>query len=405
MKPVNATPSTPSRRRAVLRAALVLSCAVALAGCGTIRGWFSGGDDETSATDPRPLQDFTARVEVNRIWNTGVGKGERRIGARQGPAVANGRVYAAGVSHGVRALDLQSGSELWRHESDLRLAGTPGVGDGLVVVGGLEGDVLALDADTGAERWSAKVGNEVLAAPAIGQGMVVVRSNDGRVTAFDAASGEQRWFWVQELPTLTVRGNDAPTLGPGYVFIGNDDGSVQALSLADGQPVWEQQVGYPDGRTELERMSDIDGSPVLDDVILFASSYRGQTMAIEAPSGRPLWAVEFGGPGRLGNARDRLVVVNRTGSVSALHKQTGSILWQQEALARRNLSPAAIQGNYAVVGDFEGWLHWLDLDDGQLAARARAAGRDAIKGTPVVADGVLVVQTVGGDLSAFRLQQ
>src|SRR5690606_16537763 len=186
MKPVNATPSTPSRRRAVLRAALVLSCAVALAGCGTIRGWFSGGDDETSATDPRPLQDFTARVEVNRIWNTSVGKGERRIGARQGPAVANGRVYAAGVSHGVRA-------------PDLRLAGTPGVGDGLVVVGGLEGDVLALDADTGAERWSAKVGNEVLAAPAIGQGMVVVRSNDGRVTAFDAASGEQRWFWVQEL--------------------------------------------------------------------------------------------------------------------------------------------------------------------------------------------------------------
>src|SRR5690606_6651777 len=216
-------------------------------------------------------------------------------------------------SHGVRALDLQTGNEIWRHASDLRLAGTPGVGEGLVVVGGLEGDVLALDAQTGEERWSAKLGNEVIAAPAIGQGAVVVRSNDGRVTAFDAASGQERWFWVQELPTLTVRGNDAPTLGPGYVFVGNDDGSVQALSLADGQPVWEQQVGYPDGRTELERMSDIDGSPVLDDIILFASSYRGQTMAIEAPSGRPLWASEYGGPGRLAMASDRLVVTDRHG--------------------------------------------------------------------------------------------
>ncbi len=388
-----------------MRAALVLTCAVALAGCGTIRGWFSGSDDESASTEPRPLQDITPSVEVSRIWNTGVGKGERAIGARQGPAVANGRVYAAGVTHGVRALDLQTGSELWHYPSDLELAGSPGVGEGLVVVGGLEGDVVALEADTGAERWTAKVGNEVLAAPAIGQGVAIVRSNDGRVTAFDAASGEQRWFWVQEMPTLTVRGNDAPTLGPGIVFVGNDDGSVQALSLADGQPMWEQQVGYPDGRTELERMSDIDGSPVLDDIILFASSYRGQTMAIEAPSGRPLWASENGGAGRLGVASDRLVIADRLGTVRALHKQTGSTLWEQDALARRNLSSAAIQGSYAVLGDFEGWLHWLDLDDGQIAARARAAGRDAIKGTPVVVDGVLVVQTVGGDISAFRLQQ
>ena len=405
MKPENATRSFLPPQGVLLRAAVMLCCALALASCSTVKGWFGGDDEEVSATDPMPLREFTPSVEVSRIWSAGVGKGERRIGARQGPAVANGRVYAAGVSHGVRALDLQTGNEIWRHASDLRLAGTPGVGEGLVVVGGLEGDVLALDAQTGEERWSAKLGNEVIAAPAIGQGAVVVRSNDGRVTAFDAASGQERWFWVQELPTLTVRGNDAPTLGPGYVFVGNDDGSVQALSLADGQPVWEQQVGYPDGRTELERMSDIDGSPVLDDIILFASSYRGQTMAIEAPSGRPLWASEYGGPGRLAMASDRLVVTDRHGNVLALHKQTGSTLWQQDGLARRNLSSAAIHGNHAVVGDFEGWLHWLDLDDGSFAARARAAGRDAIKGTPVVADGVLVVQTVGGELSAFRLQQ
>src|SRR5690606_39297696 len=132
-------------------------------------------------------------------------------------------------------------------------------------------------------------------------------------TAYDAANGEQRWFWVQEMPTLTVRGSDAPTLGPGVVFIGNDDGSVQALSLADGQPLWEQQVGYPDGRTELERMSDIDGSPVLDNTVLYASSYRGQTMAIEAPTGRPLWGREQGGPGRLGDGFDRLVSAERAG--------------------------------------------------------------------------------------------
>src|SRR5699024_3977867 len=162
--------------------------------------------------------------------------------------------------------------------------------------------------------------------------------------AFDIATGEQRWFWTQELPTLTVRGGDAPALGPGYVFIGNDDGAVMALVLADGQPIWAQQggqphrrtelermadidggpvLGQPDGRTELGRMAHIDGSPVLDKVTLFASSYRGQTMAIEAPSGRPLWASDRGGPGRLGSAFDRLVIADREGTVWALDKASG----------------------------------------------------------------------------------
>src|SRR5690606_28352903 len=127
-----------------LRGAVVLSCAMALAGCSTVRGWFSSDDGEPGVTEPMPLQDFTETATATRIWSASVGKGERRIGSRQGPAVADGRVYAAGMSNGVRALDLQTGNELWHTQSDLRLAGSPGVGDGLVVVGSLDGDVLAL---------------------------------------------------------------------------------------------------------------------------------------------------------------------------------------------------------------------------------------------------------------------
>ncbi len=405
MKPVNTMRPTISRKSMLLRGAVVLSCALAMSGCSTVRGWFSSDDGEPGVTEPMPLQDFTETATATRIWSASVGKGERRTGTRQGPAVADGRVYAAGMSHGVRALDLQTGNELWHAQSDLRLAGSPGAGDGLVVVGSLDGEVLALDANTGAERWTAQLGNEVLAAPVIGQGAVLVHSNDGRVTSFDAATGERNWFWNRELPALSVRGAAAPTLGPGYVFVGNADGTVIALELASGQPVWEQQVGYPDGRTELERMADIDGSPVLDGTTLFASSYRGQTMAIEAPSGRPLWGREQGGAGQLGAGFDRLVIADRDGTVYAMDKNTGNTLWQQDALARRNPGSAAIHDNHAVVGDFEGWLHWLRMDNGELAARARASGSDAIKGAPVVSEGVLVVQTVGGDVSAFRLQQ
>ena len=399
MKSVRSVPVARPVRAGLV---LLLSCAFALGGCSTLKGWFGGksGDE----LKPVELTGITPSLTVSKLWTAKAGAGEGRLGARQKPAIADGRVYAAAVEGGVRAFDLQTGNSVWHYESELPLSGGPGVGDGLVVAGSLEGDVVALDAATGAEKWTAKVGNEVLAAPTIGQGMVLVRSNDGRVTAFDAASGERRWFWEHETPTLSVRGNDAPLLGPGLVFVGNDDGTLSALGLADGRLLWEQTIAAAEGRSELDRMADVDGTPVLDGTTLYASSYKKQTMAIDGPSGRPLWAHDSGGPGQVAVAADRVVVSDADGIVWGLDKASGAALWQQDALLRRNVSAPAIQGDYAVVGDYEGYLHWLKLADGAFAARVDAAG-DAIRAAPVVADGILVVQSTGGELSAWRLGQ
>lgn len=398
----------PKLRKSMLKGSLMLACLFALAGCTTVKGWFDGKDDD-KPSEPAALVDFTPSVTVNKLWSASAGGGEARTGVRQSPVIADGRVYAAAINGGVRALDLQTGAAQWhfnpkaeKGKPALQLSGGPGAGEGLVVVGGLEGEVIALDAATGAEKWRAKVGNEVIAAPVVGNGMVFVRGNDGRVTAFDAASGERRWFWSRELPSLSVRGNDAPVLGPGLLFVGNDDGTVAALSIQDGSLLWEQAVGQADGRTELDRMADVDGTPVLDGSVLYATSFKRQTIAIDAPSGRPLWVHDHGGVGRLGNASDRLVAADPAGTVWAINKADGGALWQQPALARRNLTGAAVHGDYAVVGDFDGYLHWLRLDNGQFAARARAGG-DALLSAPVVGDGVLVVQNVDGGLSAFRL--
>ena len=212
------------------------------------------------------------------------------------------------------------------------------------MVGGLDGEVIALDAATGAEKWQAKVTAEVVAPPAVGQGLVLIRSNDGRVTALDAATGERRWFWNHDLPTLTIRGNDAPTLGPGVVFVGNDDGTLSTLAMADGRVLWEQTVAEQDGRTELDRMADVDGSPLLDGTTIYATSYKQQTIAIDGPSGRPMWASNHGGAGALGNASDRVVVSSPNGTVYALDKAGGNALWQQAALVHRSLTAPAEHG-------------------------------------------------------------
>ncbi|OLH05503.1 lipoprotein, partial [Xanthomonas oryzae pv. oryzae] len=365
------------------RAALIAVMGLSLAGCSTVKGWFAGKDAAAKkAQEPAELVKFEPSVKVDKIWSTGVGKGEGHIGVRQRPAVADGKVYAAAITGGVQALDLQTGKHVWEYKPKKeerndrkfkqRLSGGPGVGEGLVVIGSLSGDVIALNQADGTEKWRAKVPNEVIAAPAIAQNLVLVRSNDGRVTAFDAATGERRWFHAEEGPTLSVRGNAPIVTGPGVVFVGNDSGTLSALALQDGRPLWEQAIGVPEGRTELERMSDVDGAPVLDGTTLYATSFKNETLALEGPSGRPLWTRDHGGTGGVGVSSAVVVVSDNAGSVWGLDKSSGAAMWSQAALARRSLTGVAIQGDYAVVGDYKGYLHWLKLSDGALAARARA---------------------------------
>lgn len=385
------------------RIVVITALAVVFSGCSSVKNLFGKDKDDGKPTEPAELVDFTATTTVSKLWSTSVGKGEDRLGVRQAPAIADGRVYAAAIKGGVSALDLQTGKAVWQYKSDLRISGGPGVGDGLVVVGTLDGQVIALDAATGTEKWQAKVPNEVITAPVIGQGLVLVRSNDGRVSAFDASTGERRWFWNHDLPSLTVRGNAPVTLGPGVVFVSNDDGSVAAIGLSDGRPMWSQVIGVPEGRTELERMADVDGPVILDGTTVFATSFKKETLAIDGPSGRVLWNRDNGGVGGLGVAPGSLIVSDPTSIVWALDKSNGAPLWSNTTLVRRSLTAPAVMGDYAVVGDFDGYLHWLRLDNGELAARDRVGGK-ALRAQPVVSDGILVVQDVEGGLTAFRLQ-
>lgn len=378
-----------------------------LSGCSTVKGWFAGKDAAAKkAAEPAELVDFQATAHPSKIWSTGLGDGERKIGARQAPVVVDGRVFAAAAENRVVALDLHTGKQVWEFKAPkdqaLRLAGGPGVGEGLAVVGSLGGDVIALDATNGSERWRAKVTSEVIVAPLITQGSVYVRSNDGRITAFDAATGERRWFSEHELPPLTVRGNAPLAYAPGVLFSGNDDGTLSALALQDGRVLWQQTIGTPDGRTELERMADVDSAPLIDGTFLFVSSFKNRTVAIDGPSGRPMWQSEHGGIGGMGVASTGLAVASPAGTVYLLDKNSGAALWSQPVLARRSLTGPVIQGDYAVVGDYDGYLHWMRLDNGEMAARERVGGK-AIKGQPVVSDGILLVQNVEGGLTAFRL--
>ncbi|MEO5963808.1 MAG: outer membrane protein assembly factor BamB [Thermomonas sp.] len=392
----------PSKsRKSLHRVAVALLSLGLLAGCSSVKNLFDGRGKDKSE-DPKPLLQISPSVTLRQVWSASLGKGGNDLGIGLRPAIVDGHVYALAVEGGVSAFDLKTGQSLWRYSSKLPLTGGPGAGGGLVVVGSLEGDVIALDAVTGAEKWKSKVANEVLVAPAIGGGMVFVHSNDGRLTALDEVTGERRWFYSPDMPALTVRGSGGITLGPGIVFVGNDNGTLTALSMSDGNVVWTTPVAEPDGRSELERMADVDGPAILDNTTLYATSYKNHTVAIDGPSGQLMWDRENGGPRGLGLSNSAVIVTDRAGHVWGLDRNSGGSLWQQDGLSYRKVTAPAVQGDYAVVGDFEGNLHWLQLSDGAFAARAKLGG--AISGQPAVAEGIMVVQTDEGQLAAFALQ-
>ena len=407
--------------RHTLRHALLLSMLVAMTpGCSTVKGWL-GGANKSKVNQPTELVKLSSPIAVKHLWSAGVGNGEGRRWLRQHPTIDGDRVYAVNDRGELLALDARTGKELWvangvnvpgrtsklrfwkRETIEAGLSGSPGVGNGLVVVGGRNGEVIAFDAATGAKRWSVRATSEVLSAPYIGASRVVVRSNDGRVFGLDPADGARKWVFDRGLPTLSVRGNGSPVGTGGGVFIGYDDGTVVGLREEDGQRLWEQSVAEPEGRSELDRMADIDGEMVIDGDQLYVASYHDKLMALNLSNGQPLWTHDVGSYGGVALAPDRVIVSDKIGNVWAIDRSNGTSLWKQNVLQYRQLTTPVVQGNYAVVGDLEGYLHWLRLDTGDVVGRQRIENA-ALRGSPQVSPGgVLYAVSDEGELAAFQL--
>lgn len=382
-------------KHAWLAVALV---SVALGGC----NWIKSLGKKDNVEPPTALTEFAASANVQQLWSTGVGKGAGASGARMNPAVVGDRLYAASVDGTVQAIDATSGRTVWSvRDKTQRWAGGPAANADLVVVGSLDGAVHAFAAADGRERWQIKLNSEFITAPAMADGLLAVRAQNGRLYGIDPSDGARKWVYEQSVPVLSLRGNAPPVIGNGLVYGGYDSGRVVAVREGDGAQAWTQLLTSAEGRTEVERLADADGRLVLDGSDLFAVGFRGQLAAFAADSGRPTWGRDLSSYAGVAVSAKAVVVSDADGNVWAFDRQTGSNLWKQDGLLHRWLSAPAIVGNYAVVGDLEGYVHWLGLDEGKFAARERL-GKKAIESAPVVAGDVVYVEDVDGRIGAYR---
>jgi outer membrane protein assembly factor BamB len=367
---------------------------------------------------PTPLaKDFNPTVQVTKVWRSSVGAGAGDTGVRLRPAVVDGVLYADSTDGKLVAIDAASGKTLWSKSSrthgwfgwgdkkrkDAVYAGGPAVAGDLLAVGTLDGHVYGVNAKDGSPRWEAELVSEVLASPVVLGDLVMVRTQDGRVYGLDAATGERRWVYDQgSVPLLSLRGNGSLLAANGVVFFGSDDGKLVALRMDNGSKLWEQKLASGEGRTEIDRLNDVDGAILLDGSILYSAAFHGNLMAVDGPSGKPLWTHPFSSFDSLAAGGNAIFGVNEDSQVWAFDKSGGADIWKNDALKYRWVTGPAVQGDYVVVGDMEGYVHWLQTGDGALAARVRLS-KKAIRAQPLVVGDTVYVEDVKGHLGAYRL--
>jgi outer membrane protein assembly factor BamB len=373
------------------RTLALLSVLAALAAC----------NKDKTAEPPAELVDVRQELPVDELWSASVGGGGEKLRLALGLAAGDDVLYAASREGSVRALEAATGRARWEAETKAELAAGPGFGDGLVVVGTSSGTVIALEAADGKERWRARLSGEVLSAPLVAGGRVVVRTVDGRLRALEAVDGKEAWMVEDLVPRLTLRGTSPPVQAGDVVISGFDTGRIMAVSIPTGDILWQAQVGTPRGRSELERLADIDAAVRVAGDEVYAIGYQGRLAMIALDTGQIWWARELSSYRDIAMDESQLYVSTSDGDVVALRRRDGGVVWQQTGLKRRGLGAPVVHGGAVVVGDFDGYLHWMDRETGRFVARSRP-GSARFAATPVVIGDRLFVIDEGGKVVAFR---
>lgn len=371
----------------------------ALAGCSTLADLnpFSKPDKRNP---PAALVDFKPTMTARTLWTASVGKAGNFLFT---PALSNGNLFAAGADGSLSRIDAATGRQLWHVSTGVPLTAGVGTDGNTIAVAGEKGVLLAYDLE-GKLRWKAQASSEILSAPAVGQGVVVVRSVDNRIAAYDADSGSRRWFLQRTTPALTLR--TAPgiqVVGP-TAFVALPGGRLLALAAATGAPRWEVAVGDPRGATELERIADVAGMPLLIGRDVCAVSYQGRAACFDVITGAPRWAKDFSSDVGLAADERFVYAASDRGAVSALSRDTGAGAWKNDKLANRRLSAPAAIGNAVAVGDYQGYVHFLSREDGAFVARMATDGSSLTGATPLADGKTAFFQTQAGTLVALTAE-
>lgn len=351
---------------------------------------------------PVVLTDYNQEVAIDVLWKENIGEGPGEGYFKLLPVVTDKSIFVADGKGLVKALEPHTGNQQWETETGFTLSAGPGLGKEALVFASSHAEVVALNPQNGRQLWKTKVSSEVLSTPVVVNGIVIIRSIDGRMVALNELDGHKLWEFDRSVPALSLRGSGTPVVDGDLLIGGFDNGKLLALRLKDGRQIWEASVAMPKGRSEVERLVDLDSDPLIQDGVIFIASYQGGISAAQTNNGNIVWRNEdisaFSGMSQAGRY---LYLTDPASDVYQLDQRNGLSLWKQKDLHQRKLTAAVVYGDYVVVGDFEGYVHWLSVSDGRQLGRLQVdAGGIAI--TPVVKDNIVYVYAKDGTLAALK---
>lgn len=374
-----------------------------LSGC----SWFSS---ETDVVTMSPLPKVENQFTPNTVWSTSVGDGIGEYYSHLRPAWQDGKVYAADRNGVVKAMDAEKGSAVWSvnlaEKSGLfsrqpaLLSGGLAVSGDKVYVGSEKAVVYALSIADGKTAWQTTVAGEAISRPVVSDGMVLIHTSNGMLQALNESDGAIKWSVNLDMPSLSLRGESAPAVAYGAAIVGGDNGRVSAVLMQQGQMIWQQRISQPSGATEIDRLNDVDTTPVVVDGVVYALGYNGNLTALELRSGQVIWKREMGSVNDFIVDAGRIYLVDQNDRLVALKTDGGITLWTNSDLLHRNLTPPALYNGYLVVGDSEGYLHWINTDDGRFVAQQKVDSSGFLS-APLVAGDKLVIQARGGKVYAI----
>ncbi len=370
---------------------LLLVTSLLLVGCSE--------DDDLYAPDP--LVPIKSQFKTRVVWSTSIGSGQDDLSVKIPPVYAYGKIYLVDAYGKVAAVNPKNGKKIWSKDFDIPIAGGPAVGNKIVAFGTSQGEVYVLDAETGEKKWQASVSSEVISSPAVGDGYVVVRTTDGKIFAFDGATGERAWFYDESLPSLTLRGNSSPVIFGGGVIAGFSNGKLAVFILENGQMAWEKRIATAIGGSEIQRLVDVDLQPLVVGSSIYIGSFNGNLASLNYRNGEFNWQRELSTYRDLAVGELLLFVTHENSYLSAVNRSNGVIIWTQKDLHRRQLTAPAVLGDYVVVADFEGYLHWISQKTGKIVSR-KSIDSSGFSAKPLVIDDTLIVYAKDGSLYAVK---
>ncbi len=378
------------------RTVILFFAITSLSACGI----FKSKEDEELL--PVELTKFQQTEKIKRIWSTKIGGSSDQFLLGLSPIGDGNLIYAASSDGIVLAIDPETGDERWKVDLEVDLSAGPGVGEGFTVVISKDGDVILLNSSSGQEQWRKSIEGESLAKPLIDDNMIIIQTIDNRIVSLARADGRQRWELEQTMPLLSMRGSASPLIVGPLIIAGFDNGRLAGIDMETGDIKWDSMLSMSSGRSDLDRLSDIDGNIAVVGQDIYAAGYQGRLSAFAAESGQTLWSREISSYVGVASDWNSIYTIRDDGEIIALRRNSGIEIWRNDELLRRALTLPTPFNTAVVVGDYQGYLHFLSAINGKQIARIRF-GRDAITSKPLVMGNRLFIQSDNGNIGAFEI--